>query len=131
MAIGGRWIDRWRLLIPLPGALRRNHEYPAHFGCYPSIRAAEVVRDEAIRRIRPGVSVWQVLVEMRQEGLIADHLMPRWVYRRLDDGFGARSRIKGKSVCLPGPYIDEIAAYRAMHAEVVRRKLMRRSGAMT
>lgn len=131
MKINGQWIDRWRLLIPVPGGSCKNREYPAHFGCYPSIRAAELVRDEAIRRLaRPGVSIWQVLVDMRQEGILAVHLMPRWVYQRLDGGFGARSRVRGRSICLPGPYADELTACRAMRAEFERRRLMKRSRAL-
>ena len=110
-------IDKFQVLIPAGNC--RCREYPANFGCYPSVKSAVEVRNAVIHRLRPGISLWTILAELKVLGLVPGKVMPTWV-RVVPGGFAGRCRWAG--VDKPGPYRTPEEAHDAVRVVVDRKR---------
>lgn len=100
-----------------------------NLGLYPSVHAALTARKEYFRVLQSDGDCLSILAKLKASGHIPAHVLPRWVERRPDGLFVARTKrfrfrrrkLKHGREIVVGPYHTPDEAYRAMAATLAAR----------
>jgi hypothetical protein len=79
--------------------------------------AAGRAAKEFVRAYQPGRDPWSVIRQLQDRGIIPPGVLPRWVFRLPEGGYGARVRRRNIEVTV-GPYSSPEAAHAEISARV-------------